>query len=89
MIGEINVMPQGNIIILGYTFSYKYHRRGYAFESLSALLETLHCRYPDSKFICYTDPENLPSMSLLRKLGYSDLGYAPTIKACVFGKWMK
>lgn len=89
LIGEINVMPQDGIITLGYTFSYKYHRQGYAFEALSTLLDMLHRQYPDSESICYTDPKNLPSIKLLKKLGYKDMGYIPAINACVFGNWMK
>ncbi|MCQ2419482.1 MAG: GNAT family N-acetyltransferase, partial [Clostridia bacterium] len=42
MIGEIVVMPNDNTISLGYTFSYKYHRQGYAFEALTALIDILH-----------------------------------------------
>ena len=46
MIGEIVVMPNGGTISLGYTFSYKVHRNGYAYEALSSLIEYLHERYP-------------------------------------------
>ena len=42
MIGEIVVVPKDNTISLGYTFSYQYHRHGYAFEALSALIDLLH-----------------------------------------------
>ena len=100
MIGEIVVMPQDGAISLGYTFSYRHHRQGYAYEALSALLELLHSRFPDQEFICFTERENIPSMSLfterenipsmslLRKLGYQDLGYAPKIQSEIFGKWL-
>ena len=88
MIGEIVVMPNDGAITLGYTFSYKYHRRGYAYEILAPFVEFLHSRYPEMEFICFTDPENIASMSLLRKLGYEDLGYAPQITSQVFGKWI-
>lgn len=37
MIGEIVVMPNDGAITLGYTISYKHHRRGYAYEALRAL----------------------------------------------------
>ena len=87
-IGEIVVMPNDGAITLGYTFSYKYHRRGYAYEALSPFTELLHSRYPDMEFICFTDPENTASMALLRKLGYCDLGYAEKITSQVFGKWV-
>lgn len=89
LIGEIVVMPTDGTISLGYTFSYKYHRNGYAFESLSALMEALHEEYPDFDFICFTEPENEPSMGLLKKLGYKDLGYLESKKSRVFGKWIR
>lgn len=88
MIGEIVVMPNDGTISLGYTFSYKHHRKGYAFEALSALVELLHTRYPDWDFICFTEKENIPSMNLLKKLGYQDLGYIEKMESQVFGKWL-
>lgn len=88
MIGEIVVMPNDGTISLGYTFSYKHHRKGYAFESLSALIELLHTRYPDWDFISFTEKENIASMNLLKKLGYQDLGYIEKMKSQVFGKWL-
>lgn len=88
MIGEIVVMPQDGAISLGYTFSYRHHRHGYAYEALSALVELLHTRFPDQEFICFTERENLPSRGLLGKLGYQDLGYAPKIQSEIFGKWL-
>ena len=87
MIGEIVVMPNDGTISLGYTFSYKHHRNGYAFEALSALIDMLHDRYPEWDFICFTEKENIPSMNLLKKLGYKDMGYLPSMGSQVFGKW--
>ena len=75
MIGEIVVMPNEGTISLGYTFSYKVHRSGYAYEALSSFIEYLHKHYPQWDFICFTERENIPSMSLLKKLGYTNLGY--------------
>ena len=88
MVGEIVVMPSEGTISLGYTFSYKHHRQGYAFESLTALIDMLHERYPECEFICFTEPENVPSMALLRKLGFMDMGYLPSKESQVFGKWV-
>ena len=88
MIGEIVVMPNEGTISLGYTISYKHHRKGYAYEALSALIDMLHKRYPEWDFICFTDPENEPSMNLLKKLGYRDMGYLPSKDSQVFGKWV-
>ena len=87
MIGEIVVMPEDYTISMGYTFSYKHHRKGYAFEALTALIGLLHERYPAWDFISFTDPQNVPSMALLKKLGYKDMGYIPTMESQVFGKW--
>jgi len=87
MVGEIVVMPEDGTISLGYTFSYNHHRKGYAFEALSALIDILHTRYPKWDFISFTEPMNKPSMALLKKLGYRDLGYVPSMTSQVFGKW--
>ena len=76
-------------ISLGYTFSYKVHRNGYAYEALSSLIEYLHKHYPQWDFICFTGRENIPSMSLLKKLGYTNLGYLPSKNSQVFGKWLR
>ena len=87
MVGEIVVMPEDGTISLGYTFSYKHHRKGYAFESLTALINLLHEQYPEWDFISFTEPENEPSMALLKKLGYKDMGYIEKMESQVYGKW--
>ncbi len=89
LIGEIVVMPSEGTISLGYTFSYKIHRRGYAYEALSALLAHLHGEYPAWDFISFTERENIPSRRLLEKLGYEDLGYLPSKDSEVFGKHLR
>ena len=89
MIGEIVVMPNDGCFSIGYTFHYAHHRCGYAFEALSALTDLLHEQYPSMEFISFTEPENIASMSLLKKLGYRDLGYAPKVESQVFGKWLQ
>lgn len=88
MVGEIVVMPEDGTISLGYTFSWRHHRNGYAFEALSALTDMLHDYCPKRSFISYTDPENEASMALLRKLGYRNLSYIPSMESQVFGKWL-
>lgn len=88
MIGEIVVMPNENTFSIGYTFSYKYHRQGYAFEALTILINFLHEKFMDWEFISFTDPKNEASMGLLTKLGYKDLGYIPSKESQAFGKWI-
>ena len=87
MVGEIVVMPKDGTISLGYTFSYKHHRKGYAFEALTTLINMLHGQYPEWDFISFTEPENEPSMALLKKLGYKNMGYIPSMESQAFGKW--
>ena len=87
MVGEIVVMPKDGTISLGYTFYYKHHRKGYAFEALTTLINMLHGQYPEWDFISFTEPENEPSMALLKKLGYKDMGYIPSMESQAFGKW--
>ena len=87
MVGEVVVMPEDGTISLGYTFSYRHHRKGYAYESLSALISMLHERYPGWDFISFTEPENVPSINLLMKLGYNNMGFIPHMESLVFGNW--
>lgn len=87
MVGEVVVMPEDGTISLGYTFSYRHHRKGYAYESLSALISMLRERYPGWDFISFTEPENVPSINLLMKLGYNNMGFIPHMESLVFGKW--
>ena len=86
MIGEIVVMPNGSVINLGYTISYRYHRRGYAFEALTALIFVFQEKYPEHTLVCLTDPNNQPSMALLKKLDFTDSGYMPEITSQIFKK---
>ncbi|MGN0424722.1 MAG: GNAT family N-acetyltransferase [Acetatifactor sp.] len=88
MIGEIVVIPSENTFSLGYTFSYKYHRQGYAFEALSVLIDSLHEKFIDWEFISFTDPKNQASKGLLVKLGYRNLGYISSKESQAFGKWV-
>lgn len=88
MIGEIVVRPKDNILFIGYTFSYKYHRQGYGFEALSACIHTLHTMAPGWEFVSFTHPQNAASIGLLQKLDYRDYGYISAVESQVFGKWI-
>ncbi len=89
MIGEIVVMPSAKMISLGYTFSYKHHRKGFAYEALYCLIEFLHKNYPEFELISFTEKENMASMNLLKKLGYEHLGYDESKRSEVFAKYLK
>lgn len=87
LIGDVTLFLENPTITLGYTISYKHHRRGYAFEILSALTQRLHESYPERELICLVETENLPSIGLLKKLGFEYLGYAAQIESQIYGKW--
>lgn len=87
IIGEIVVKPRADTIELGYTFSYRYHRSGYAFEALMVLIDQLHRMAPEQVFVSFVEPQNTASMGLLRKLEYRDMGYVPEMESQMFGKW--
>ena len=36
----------------------------------------------------FTEAQNEPSMALLKKLGYKDMGFIPSRESRVFGKWI-
>ncbi len=89
MIGEIVVMPVEKTISLGYTLSYKYHRKWYAYEALSFLINLLHQENPEYEFISFTDKDNIASINLLKKLGYKYFAYSEAMDSEVFGKFVK
>ena len=87
LIGDLKVFLNDPTITLGYTISWKHHRKGYAYEMLSAVIEALHAEYPQREIICLVEPENIASVALLKKLGFLDLGYAEKISSQVYGLW--
>lgn len=88
IVGEIVVMPNDGTISLGCTFSRQHHGKGYAFESLDTLMDVLHGYYPQWDFVVFVHPENKPSLGLVRKLGFEEMGYLPAMESQVFGKWL-
>lgn len=84
LVGDVAIYFQKKTITLGYTISYKHHRKGYAFEILSNLIQALHCKYLDYEIICLVDSGNIPSIRLLEKLGFSNEGYEEKIKSYIF-----
>ena len=73
LIGEVTILIDGNAITLGYTLSYKHHRKGYATEILSALLAHLRELNPHCVFIAQIEPENRASLALIHKLGFREV----------------
>lgn len=71
---------------LGYTISYQFQRQGYAFEMLSKVLCAIEKQYPGMDIVGLVEKENIPSISLLKKLGFIEEGYSDKINSYIFVK---
>lgn len=71
---------------LGYTISYQFQRQGYAFEILSKVLCAIEKQYPGMDIVGLVEKENVPSISLLKKLGFIEEGYSGKINSYIFVK---
>lgn len=74
MIGYICFHGEEGDIDVGYCFHASAHGRGYAFESISALLEFLESTGAVNRFTAGTALDNIPSVKLLKKLGFEQTG---------------
>ena len=59
---------------MGYCFHSDYHGKGYARESLSALILYILMLHPGTAITAGTALENLPSVKLLQALGFCQIG---------------
>ena len=73
MIGYVCFSGQGDALDLGYGFHSTAHGKGYAFESITALLELLESAGAVTRFTAGTALENAPSMRLLKRLGFEQV----------------
>lgn len=58
----------------GYCFHSEYHGKGYAKESMIALIRAVRNRQPDLIITAGTAIENTPSVKLLQSLGFHQIG---------------
>jgi RimJ/RimL family protein N-acetyltransferase len=72
MVGDVAVelRADGAVATIGYTFAAKHHSRGYATESVSAVVDAL-CAAGVHRFVATLDPENVPSMRVLEAVGFT------------------
>ena len=73
VIGYASFNARENGYEIGYAFNSAYHGKGYAKESLSALLEQFK-KYGVSTFFAGTAINNTPSVRLLSSLGFKKVG---------------
>ncbi|MBU1096938.1 MAG: GNAT family N-acetyltransferase [Bacteroidetes bacterium] len=71
IIGDIGILWQeDNKFEIGFTLAPAFQKAGYAFEAVSAVINYLKNFYKIEFLVASTDPENLPSINLLKKLGF-------------------
>lgn len=70
MIGYVCFHKDGERYDLGYCFHSAYHAKGYAYESVKALLERFIRERGATHFTAGTALDNRPSCRLLEKLGF-------------------
>lgn len=74
MIGYVCFSGKEGSLDLGYGFDSSVHGRGYASESITALMEWLESTGEVAQFTAGTALENAPSMRLLKRLGFEQTG---------------
>ena len=78
VIGTINVSSDDSRAVsskeIGYAISPKYQRNGYAYEAISAMVNLLQKDLLLDMVVAGVLPENIPSMKLLEKLGFTREG---------------
>lgn len=71
-------------ITLGITISHHYHKRGFAFEILSAVIQKIRATYPQLDIVGLIEKENVKSRNLFEKLGFVQECYAESIASYVY-----
>ncbi len=70
LIGYVGFRAEGQTYDVGYCFHSAWHGRGYARESVQALMQFLMQRGPVAAFTAGTALDNAPSRRLLESLGF-------------------
>ena len=71
-VGLIEIHDIGGAYEIGYCFHSDYHGKGYAKESLCALMEH-HIRHEQTRFVAGTALNNTPSVKLLLSMGFTQI----------------
>lgn len=88
MIGEITVTPVEHSFMLSCAIRYPFQRKGYAFEAMTAMINSLRGRYPSRDFVSLIPPDNAPAIALFTKLGFHNAGYLSDQNCHIFAKWL-
>ncbi|GGA93307.1 GNAT family N-acetyltransferase [Ornithinibacillus halotolerans] len=84
LLGDLFLLMDGNSLMIGYAIHPTYARKGYITEVVESLLPKLKECYPSYDIVAMTDKENIPSINLLRKLGFTYTGWNDEWQSEVF-----
>ena len=73
LIGYVSLHGDGQTYEMGYCYHSRYHRQGYAKESIAAVMQELGLRGAD-RILAGTAVANTPSVRLLASLGFTRIG---------------
>jgi len=69
-----NALQAEDAVEVGYTVFPAFRGRGYATEAARALIEWARCEREVRRFLASVSPDNEPSLALMRKLGFTEIG---------------
>jgi RimJ/RimL family protein N-acetyltransferase len=70
MIGDIGLLLNDRKAEIGFTISPNFQKKGMAFQAVTSLINYLFQKHNVHLIIAYTDPKNVPSIGLLKKIGF-------------------
>ena len=85
-IGDVSIFytREDRCFTLGISIATEYHRNGYAFDILSAVVSALRSFAPEEELVALIHPDNSASKRLFSKLGFKLECYAPKIDSEVY-----
>jgi ribosomal-protein-alanine N-acetyltransferase len=66
--------PGAGAVEIGYTVLEPYRRRGYATETVAALMDWAHAQHGVARFVASVAPDNAASLAVIAKFGFTKLG---------------
>jgi RimJ/RimL family protein N-acetyltransferase len=70
MVGDIGLFLKDSEAEIGFTIDPHFQRKGLAIESVTSLIKYLFQKNIVRRIIAHTDPNNIPSVNLLKKIGF-------------------
>ncbi len=74
LLGDVFIKKEADACWIGYTINPAVKRRGYAFETVQAMIQWIQQSYPGLEILAGTSPQNMASIQLLKKLEFTPAG---------------